>query len=70
VELDARELVIDMANVIVVSQEAESALLQMMNEGARFRSSGVLTRHVLQQLMRRSRKNPVQLDMGDEKGHQ
>src|SRR2546427_4088079 len=35
-ELNGRELVIDMGSVIVVSQEAENALLQMMNEGARF----------------------------------
>ena len=49
-ELDGRELMIDMGNVIVVSQEAENALLQMMNEGARFRCSGVLTKHVLKQL--------------------
>ena len=47
------ELVIDMAKVLVVSQEGENALLQMMNDGASFRSSGVLTRHVLQQLQRR-----------------
>jgi hypothetical protein len=57
-ELDGRELVIDMENVIAVSQEAETALLQIMNEGARFRCSGVLTRHVVQQLTRRSKRNP------------
>jgi hypothetical protein len=68
-ELDGRELVIDMANVIVVSQEAENTLLQIMNEGARFRCSGVLTKHVLQQLMRRSNKNPVQPDTREQKGH-
>ena len=67
-ELDGRELVIDMGNVMVVSQEAENTLLQMMTEGAKFRCSGVLTKHVLQQLMRRSKKNPVQPDMGDQKG--
>jgi len=67
-ELDGRELMIDMGNVIVVSQEAENALLQMMNEGARFRCSGVLTKHVLQQLRQRSRKRPVRRDTDDQKG--
>ena len=67
-EFDGRELVIDMENVIVVSQEAENTLLQMMNEGARFRSSGVLTRHVLQQLKRRNKKSRVQPEISDRKG--
>jgi hypothetical protein len=67
-EFDGRELVIDMENVIVVSQEAENTLLQMMNEGARFRCSGVLTRHVLQQLKRRNKKSRVQPEISDRKG--
>jgi hypothetical protein len=68
-ELDGRELVIDMGNVMVVSQEAENILLQIMNEGARFRCSGVLTKHVLQQLAKRSKKNPVKPDMRDRRDH-
>jgi hypothetical protein len=64
-QLDGRELVIDMGNVMVISQEAENILLQMMAQGARFRCSGVLTKHVLQQLMRRRKNNPVQPDTGD-----
>jgi hypothetical protein len=68
-QLDGRELVIDMGNVMVISQEAENTLLQMMNEGARFRCSGVLTKHVVQQLMRRSKKDPLQPDMHQQKGH-
>ncbi len=67
-ELDGRELLIDMGDVMLVSQEAENMLLQMMKEGARFRCRGVLTKHVLQQLVRRSRKEPAQ-DMRVQKGH-
>jgi len=67
-ELDGRELVIDMENVIAMSQEAENTLLEMMDEGARFRCNGVLTKHVLQQLMRRRKKNPPQPGTGDQKG--
>lgn len=59
-ELDGRELVVDLENVLVISQEAENTLLQMLNDGARFRYSGVLTKHILQQLRRRSRKDAVQ----------
>ena len=66
VDLDDRELVIDMGQVMVISQEAENTLLQMMTEGARFRCSGVLTRHLLQQLKRRSRKQPAQSDMSSQ----
>ncbi len=66
VDLDGRELVIDMGQVMVISQEAENTLLQMMTEGARFRCSGVLTRHLLQQLKRRSRKQPAQSDMSSQ----
>jgi hypothetical protein len=32
--------------------------------------SGVLTKHVRQQLMRRSNKKPVQPDMSDKQDHQ
>ena len=56
-KLYGRELVIDMAHVIVISQEAENTLLQMMNEGARFLSRGDLANHVLQHLKRRSKRN-------------
>ncbi len=68
-ELDGRELLIDLGEVMVVSQEAENTLLQMLNEGARFRCRGVLTKHVLQQLTRRSKKNPARPDMRDRKGY-
>jgi hypothetical protein len=60
-ELDGRQLVIDIENVTVISQEGENALLQLINEGARFRSRGVLTKHVLRQLARRSKKNANEL---------
>ena len=68
VDLDGRELVIDMGHVMVISQEAENALLEMMTEGARFRCSGVLTRHLLQQLKRRKRKQPAPSDLSSQEG--
>ena len=50
-------VVVDLRNVTVVSQEGENALLELMSEGAKFRCSGVLTKHVIQQLRRRSKRN-------------
>jgi hypothetical protein len=76
VELNGRELVIDMGNVITVSQEAENTLLEMMGEGATFRCRGVLTKHVVQQLARRGKKNaselidPARPSVGEQKGKQ
>ena len=73
-ELKGRELVIDIQNVMVISQEGENALLQLINEGAKFRCRGVLTRHVLRQLARRGKKSatelvePVRATVGEQRG--
>ena len=56
-EINGRALVVDLGNVAVISQEGENALLELMNEGAKFRCSGVLTKHVIQELRRRSKRN-------------
>ena len=56
-ELDGRELVIDLKNLTVISQEGENVLLELMNEGAKFRCCGVFTKLVLRQLGRRLRRN-------------
>ncbi len=56
-EIKCRSLVIDLGNVAVISQEGENALLELMNEGAKFRCSGVLTKHVIQELRRRSKRD-------------
>jgi hypothetical protein len=61
--LEGRALVVDVGNVTVISQEGENALLELMSEGAKFRCRGVLTKHVIQQLTRRCKKNssePIQ----------
>jgi hypothetical protein len=56
-EIKGRALVVDLGNVAVISQEGENALLELMNEGAKFRCSGVLTKHVIQELRRRSKRD-------------
>jgi hypothetical protein len=50
-------LVVDLRNVTVVSQEGENALLEIMTEGAKFRCGGVLTKHLIQELTRRHKRN-------------
>jgi hypothetical protein len=56
-DLHHRELVVDINNLIAISQEGENLLLALMKEGTTFRSRGVFTKHVLAQLARRARKN-------------
>jgi len=53
--LQGRKLIIDLSNATSISREGESALLEMMNEGAKFSCCGVLTRHVLKQLTEKCR---------------
>ena len=50
-------LVVDLRNVTAISQEGENALLELMTEGAKFRCSGVLTKHLIQELARRHKRN-------------
>jgi hypothetical protein len=56
-ELRGRALVIDLRNITVISQEGENALLELISEGAKFRCSGVLTKHLIQQLTRRCKRS-------------
>jgi hypothetical protein len=53
--VEGRELVIDVSNVTAISKEGENMPLDLVNEGVRFRSSGVFTKQVLRQLTRRNR---------------
>ncbi|MGD0214018.1 MAG: hypothetical protein ABSB87_12365 [Terriglobales bacterium] len=54
-QLRGRELVVDLADVTVISPDGESTLFKLMKDGAKFACGGVLTRHVLKQLARRCR---------------
>jgi len=53
--LEGRELVVDLKNLTVISQEGENLLVALMNEGVKFRCCGVFTRQLLRQLARRAR---------------
>ena len=56
-EIKGRVLVIVLGNVAIISQEGENALFELMNAGAKFRVRGVVTKHVIQELRRRSKKD-------------
>ena len=55
-DLDRRKLVIDLRNLTVISREGEDAIFDLMKEGAKFSCCGVLTRHVLKQLVRKKQR--------------
>ena len=52
-ELDGRELVVEVKNLIVINQAGENVLLELMREGVKVRGCGVFTRHFLKELARR-----------------
>jgi len=53
--LNGRELVIDLKNVMTISQQGENLLLELMQQGIRFRGCGVFTNEILKQVARRLR---------------
>jgi len=52
-DLGGRKLVIDLTNVTAISPEGEDAIFDLMKKGVNFSSGGVLTSHVLKQLVRK-----------------
>ncbi len=52
-ELRGRRLIVDLGDATVISRGGEDALFDLMQEGARFSCSGVLTRHLLKRLANR-----------------
>jgi hypothetical protein len=53
--LAGRQLVIDVNSLTTIGEDGETALLELMNQGARFCCRGMFTRHILKQLARRAR---------------
>ena len=56
-DLDGRELVVHLKNIIAISQDGEDILLALMNDGVKLRSDGMFTKYVLRQIARKSRRN-------------
>lgn len=53
-DLDGRKLAIDLSDVTTINPEGEDTLFDLMKEGAKFTCCGVLTKHVVKRLARRS----------------
>jgi hypothetical protein len=60
-ELKGRALVIDMKDVVLISQEGENVLLQLIDRGAKLRPAGVLAKGLLRPLAQRSKKQISEL---------
>ena len=56
-DLRGRELVVELQHVSTISQEGESVIVELINEGIQFRCRGVFTKHVVKELTRRARRN-------------
>lgn len=54
---DGCDFVVDVKHLTAISQEGENILLELMNDGVKFRGDGVFTKHILRQLARRRRGN-------------
>jgi hypothetical protein len=57
VDLNDRALVIDVKGLTAITEDGENVLLELMKEGASFRSSGVFTKQVLKRMARRIRRD-------------
>ena len=55
-ELGRRKLVIDLRNLTAISHEGKEAIFALIQNGAKFSCGGVLTRHVLKQLVRKKQQ--------------
>jgi hypothetical protein len=54
-DLEGRDLVVDLKNLTIISQEGEDLVTELMNEGAKFRSCGLFARLLLRQVSDRIR---------------
>jgi hypothetical protein len=48
---------VDLRGLTAITDDGENVLLELMREGASFRSCGVFTKHVLKRLARKIRRN-------------
>ena len=57
VDLNGRELVINLDDITTISQEGENILISLINKGIKIRCRGVFTKLMVRQLARRARNN-------------
>lgn len=58
IDLNRRELVIELRNLSVISEEGENVLLNLIREGVMLRGRGAFTKQVLRDLVRKARAQP------------
>ena len=54
-ELEGRDLVVELKNLTIISQEGEDLVTELMNEGVKFQCCGLFARLLLRQLSHRAR---------------
>ena len=56
--LNGRELVVALKNLVAISEEGENILLTLMRDGVKVRSQGLFTKQLLRQIARNIRRKP------------
>jgi hypothetical protein len=56
-DLNGRTLIIDVKGLTAITEDGENVLLELMKQGASFRSSGVFTKQVLKRMARKIRRD-------------
>ena len=56
-DLNGRALIIDVKGLTTITEDGENVLLELMKEGASFRSSGVFTKQILKRMARNVRQD-------------
>jgi hypothetical protein len=57
VDLRGRELIVEMKQITMISQEGENLILELITGGIKLRCGGVFTKHVVKQLTRRASRS-------------
>ncbi len=55
-DLDGRELVVELRNLMTINQAGENVLVGLIQQGVKFRCCGVFAKHVIRTLARRVRR--------------
>jgi hypothetical protein len=55
-DLNGRALIIDVKGLTTIAEDGENVLLELMKDGASFRSSGVFTKQILKRMARKIRQ--------------
>ena len=56
-DLNGRELVVELKNVVAISEDGKKVLLTLMSCGVKLRAEGVFTKYLLRQIARNIRRN-------------